>query len=739
MSMSVMPRSSLETFQDTRIDVAGLLRLLFDNKRMIIAVTGLFAALGIFYAAVATPIYVSGAMIQIEQKKNGLNGTPEVINRPDSVSLAATEIELLKSRAVLGKAVELLKLDIVAKPKRLPLVGDYLARHFKPDQGQTLAAPWLGLGAYGWGGEQIKVFQLDVPEEYLGEPLTLVADGGVSYHLLNADGELLLRGELKKPVVEKGFSVEVDELVARPGTEFTLVRNRLLTTTLAYQRLLKVGEAGKDSGIIYLTLEDPDPLQADRILDKISHLYVLQNVERSSAEASQRLQFLRSQLPVVRLELERAEAAYNAYQTSAKSADISVETRGVLDQVVNIDNQLSELKLKRAEYDRLYTPGHPTYQALLKQVSSLEERKQGLQKRIQGLPATQQELLRLSRDMQVTRQTYTSLLNKAQEQDIIRAGTIGNVRVIDTAQANVEQPAKPMRKIIVLLATLFGFCLALGILFLRQAFYRGVENPEAIEQLGLSVLAAVPYSRQQERLEKERKGDVAGHTPKLLAASAPGDLANEALRSLRTNLHFALLEARNNVVMLTSPAPGAGKSFVSSNLAAIVAQSGLRTLLIDADMRKGYLHRVFGLTPRHGLSDALSAHRPLSEVILPTEVSELDFISCGFAAPNPSELLMHENFAQLLRDASAMYDLVIVDTPPVLAVTDAALVGRLCGICLLVTRFGQSPASEIDTARRRLGQNGIHLQGAILNGVKRKASTAAYDYGAYAYRYDNRD
>ncbi|MHB9799778.1 polysaccharide biosynthesis tyrosine autokinase [Pseudomonas sp. MT3] len=737
--MSIMSRSSLETFQDTRIDVAGLLRLLFDHKRMILVVTGLFAVLGLFYAVVATPIYVSGAMIQVEQKKNGLNGTPEVINRPDSVSLAATEIELLKSRAVLGKAVEILKLYIVAKPRHMPLIGDYLARRFKPSAAQPLAAPLFGMGSYGWGGEQIKVFQLEVPEDYLGEPLTLVAEGGNAYILLNADGEQLLRGELNKTVIEKGFTIEVDQLVANPGTEFVLTRERLLSSTLAYQKLLKVVEAGKDSGIIYMTLEDPNPLQADLILDKISHLYVLQNVERSSAEASQRLQFLRSQLPMVRMELERAESAYNAYQTSAKSADISVETRGVLDQVVTIDNQLSELKLKRAEYDRLYTPSHPAYQALMKQMGSLEARKQGLQGRIQNLPATQQELLRLSRDMRVTQQTYTTLLNKAQEQDILRAGTIGNVRVIDTAQANVEQPAKPMRKVIVLLATLLGFCVALGILFLRQAFYRGVENPEAIEQLGLSVLAAVPYSRQQERLERERKGDIAAHTPKLLAAAHPGDLANEALRSLRTNLHFALLEARNNVVMLTSPAPGAGKSFVSSNLAAVIAQSGQRTLLIDADMRKGYLHRVFGLTPRHGLSDALSSHRPLSEVILPTEVPDLDFISCGFAAPNPSELLMHDNFAQLLRDASALYDLVIIDTPPVLAVTDAALVGRLCGISLLVTRFGQSPTSEIDTARRRLGQNGIHLQGAILNGVKRKASTAAYDYGAYAYRYDSRD
>lgn len=154
--MSVMPQSRLETLQDTRIDVAGLLRLLFDHKKMILAVTGLFAVLGLFYAVIATPIYVSGAMIQIEQKKNGLNGTPEVINRPDSVSIASTEIELLKSRAVLGKAVEILKLDIIAKPKRLPLIGDYLARRYHPEAGQAIAAPWLGMGRLwlGWRADQ---------------------------------------------------------------------------------------------------------------------------------------------------------------------------------------------------------------------------------------------------------------------------------------------------------------------------------------------------------------------------------------------------------------------------------------------------------------------------------------------------------------------------------------------------------------------------------------------------------
>jgi tyrosine-protein kinase Etk/Wzc len=221
----------------------------------------------------------------------------------------------------------------------------------------------------------------------------------------------------------------------------------------------------------------------------------------------------------------------------------------------------------------------------------------------------------------------------------------------------------------------------------------------------------------------------------LLSVSAPTELAVESLRSLRTSLHFAMLEARNNVLMISSPSPGAGKSFVSSNLAVIIAQTGKRVLLIDADMRKGYLHKNFGLQPKHGLSDTLAARLKCTEVINHTEVRNLDFISCGFVAPNPSELLMHDNFNKMLTELSPLYDLILVDTPPILAVTDATLVGRQAGTCLLVTRFGLTTVKEIEACKRRLGQNGVVIKGAIFNGVLRKASTADYDCAAYGYDY----
>ncbi|EPM48225.1 polysaccharide biosynthesis tyrosine autokinase [Pseudomonas syringae] len=743
--MTVMSRPTLDYYQDARIDLATILRILFDQKALILWTVGLFFLIGLAYAVLSTPVYQANAMIQIEPRKIGIEGTPEVNGKPLSVSQATTEIELIKSRALLGKVVDDLQLNVLQKPDLFPVIGPYLYRTFAPGQDGALAEPLWGLSHYAWGGEKIEVFQLEVPEHLLGEKLTLTAGKPGQFVLYDSDHNRLLGGAVNRVIEGNGVKIQIAALLARPGTDFTVSRQRTLGTALIYQNRLKIAEAGRDSGIIYLSIEDQDAQRANRILDQISRLYVRQNVERSSAEAAQRLQFLRSQLPAVRKQLEESEAALNAFQTSARSVDLSIETKGLLDQVVHLDSMLSELKLKRVELERLYTREHPTYRSLMSQINQLEQQKQGLLKKIETLPMTQQELLRLTRDMQVTSQTYTLMLNKSQEQDILRAGNIGNVRVIDNADSNIEKPVKPMKTLIVLIATLLGALTAMVIIFVRQAFYRGVESAEVIENLGMPVYASLPYSRQQERLERrgkstpgeERHGkdNQAAQVSRLLSITAPSELAIESLRSLRTSLHFAMLEARNNVLMISSPTPGAGKSFVSSNLAAIIAQTGKRVLLIDADMRKGYLHRLFGLQPKHGLSDTLAARLRCTEVINQTRIRHLDFISCGFAAPNPSELLMHDNFHKMLAELSPLYDLILVDTPPILAVTDATLVGRQAGTCLLVARFGMTTVKEIEACKRRLGQNGILIKGAIFNAVVRKATTSDYDCAAYGYNY----
>ncbi|MNE28195.1 Tyrosine-protein kinase wzc [compost metagenome] len=304
--------------------------------------------------------------------------------------------------------------------------------------------------------------------------------------------------------------------------------------------------------------------------------------------------------------------------------------------------------------------------------------------------------------------------------------------MIDSADANIEKPVKPKKALIVLIATLLGGLIAVAYVLVRKAMNRGVEDPEVIEQLGIPVYASIPLSKGQSQIEGTLKGNNRASTGSLLlAVNNPADLAVESLRSLRTSLHFATLEAKNNILMISGPSPAVGKSFVSSNLAAIIAQTGQKVLLVDADMRKGYLNKMFRMDVSNGLSDLLAGKIDLNKATHSTEVDNLHVITRGQIPPNPSELLMHSNFTRFLEQVSSQYDLVIIDTPPILAVTDAALVGRQAGTSLIVTRFGVNAAKEIAVTKRRFEQNGIVVKGAIFNAVERKAS--AYGYGSYSY------
>ena len=720
---------------DDSIDLLALFGTLIDSKWIIIGITSLFFAIGVAYALLSSPIYQANAIVQVEQKKGGmaaLGGIGDMSEMFGGTSAAVTEIELLKSRAVLGKAVENLKLDIVTEPNYFPLIGRFLSRNFQPAVADEVAPPLLGLNSFTWGGEKLDVFQLEVPDAYLGKTLTLQAEGNGAFSLINEDDKVLVTGQTGEKLEQNGFKVQIAILKANSGALFSVTKQRRLSTILQYQDDVVASERGKESGIIALSMENEDPVLARKILDEVSGLYVLQNVQRNSAEAAQSLDFLRTQLPDVRKQLEKAEGQLNAYQTSARSVDITIETKAVLDQIVALETLISELKLKQAEMEHRFTRQHPAYQALMTQMGQLAGQKLALEKKVKNLPETQQELLRLARDMQVTTEIYTQLLNKTQELDIVRAGTVGNVRIIDSADANIEKPVKPKKPLIVLIATLLGGIIAIAYVLIRKAINRGIEDPEAIEQLGIPVYASTPLSKGQSLLENSLKGNDRNHTGSLLlAVNNPADLAVESLRSLRTSLHFATLEAKNNILMISGPSPAVGKSFVSCNLAAIIAQTGQKVLLVDADMRKGYLNKLFRMDVNNGLSDLLAGKVDLNTATHATEVDNLHVITRGQIPPNPSELLMHSNFTQFLEQVSSQYDLVIIDTPPILAVTDAALVGRQAGTSLIVTRFGVNAAKEIQVTKRRFEQNGIVVKGAIFNAVERKAS--AYGYGSYSY------
>ncbi|WP_313110156.1 polysaccharide biosynthesis tyrosine autokinase [Stutzerimonas nitrititolerans] len=736
--MTTMPRPIYEAKEDKDIDLAHLFDTFINNRLLILAITGFFTALGIAYALLATPVYMASAMIQIEPK-NGLPSLSDVVNATPAVSPAQTEISLLKSRSVVGGAVESLNLDINIQPHYFPLIGGFMARRFEPSEEGELGWYPAGFGSYAWGGEQLKITQLSVPENMHSEELTLEALDTNGFILRDPDGEVVIQGPVGEEMVMGDYSIIVSELVARPGTTFSVIKSRTYNTTEDYQNRLAAGERGKQSGIINVTLEDPDPAKAILVLEEVAQRYVDQNVARNAAEATKSLEFLSEQVPAVRKKLDAAQTALNKYQTGNRSVDISAETQSVLDRIVDLEKQISEQNLKRTEMERRFTRQHPNFQALINQINQLQGQKEELEKQIGTLPSTQQELLRLTRDVEVASETYAMLLNKTQELDIIRAGTVGNVQIIDHAAADIENPVKPNKPLIVIAAMLLGGILAVAFVYVREALKRGVENPEDIERVGIPVYAAIPFSEKQGLLEKrlanfKRDKSSASY---LLAINDPADLATEAMRSLRTSLHFAMIEAKNNILMITGPSPMVGKSFVTTNLAAVIAQSGKKVLLVDADMRKGYLHKVMRCQSEKGLSDILSGRITLFDAIQKTQLNNLHVIAHGQLPPNPSELLMHENFSRFVKEISGMYDLVIFDTPPILAVTDAALVGGQAGTTLMVTRYGINGVKEIEFAKRRLEQNGLLVKGVIFNAVERKASTYS-EYGYYQYEYQSK-
>jgi tyrosine-protein kinase Etk/Wzc len=722
------------------IDLMSLFGELVDRKFFICIITTIFMLVGIAVAMFSTPIYKATAMIQVEESGGSIPGLDDMAGMFESSSKSITEIELLKSRSVIGEAVDKLQLNIVAQPNLFPIIGGRSFRKFNSISPNGVAEAKFGARSYAWGGEKIEVFRLDVPNSAINKELIIQAGQNNTFILYTEAGDKILAGKVGEEVSNSVFTLTIRTLVARAGTEFIVSRKDRLNTILDLQTAISASEKGKDSGIINLSFQHENPEYSQKVLNEIAQIYVRLNVERNSAEAKKSLDFLEVQLPEIKKELERSEALFNDYQKNQKSVNISLETQGVLEQIVELDTKLQELDLERLAMSRKFKRTHPNYQGIVEQITAVQKQRDGLAKKIANLPEMQQKLLGLKRDVEVGNEIYMMLLGKVQELDIVRAGTVGNVRIIDVAEVNTTKPVKPKKALIVVMATMLGGMLAIAIVLIQKTLHKGVEDPSEIEAIGMPVYASVPFSAYQDKLSdlisgKKRKSQIG---KKVLALDNPADLSIEALRSLRTSLHFAMMEAKNNVIAISGPSPGVGKSFISTNLGVVLAQSGQKVLLIDADMRKGYIHKHFGFAWKNGLSEYLSGQQSLEQVTKSTDVVGFDIITRGQVPPNPSELLMHANFSKLIAEIKTKYDIIIIDTPPILAVTDPAIVGGHVGSMLLVTRFGQNGIKEIDYARQRFEQNGIDVKGVVFNGVLKKASNAYgyYGYANYEYKSD---
>ncbi|EMW6874380.1 polysaccharide biosynthesis tyrosine autokinase [Providencia stuartii] len=677
------------------IDLLALFKVLKSSYLKIGFFTLFFILLAAAYSFLATPIYQANATLQYDKASQVslVDQMSEMMPLASSGGQVDSEIEVIKSRMVLGKTVTNLNLD-------------------------TQIAP-AGFFDKLWGDKTDAVVALYlVPEDFIGKPATLTYLGDNKYSF-NIEGHVL-EGTVGILLKQDDISLLISSLVAEVGQEFTLVKNARYSTIENLRNTLTIAEVGKGTGIINMAIKGADKTENVQILNSIIQNYVDQNTERKKEVTNNTLLFLDEYLPKIKTKLDNYENQLNTFRKKNESIDLSLEAKSALDSALQVEEKLNELTFKEVEIQQLYTRNHPAYQSLLDKRQQLLREKEKISKAIQKLPNTQQQIVRLTRDVESEQAIYNQLVAKQQELSVLNSGITADVRIIDSAESQPNAVA-PKKALILVLAAILGFIVGCAYVIAREFFNNKIKGTEDIDALGINVYATIPFSSYEKKL-------IAEGNKHPLALENPADTAVEAIRSLRTSVYFSVMNQGNNLVMVTSASPGVGKSFVTSNMAVVLANAGKKVLLIDTDLRKGRIHKAFGLSNKLGLSDYLSQSDTSQPNIHNSVIENLDVICRGKNVTHSSELLMSERFKRLLDTVKGQYDIVVIDTAPILAITDSAIIGKYVGTSLLIAYYGVNTAKDVELSLKRFKQNDIEITGVILNGIDAKSDDYNYVY-----------
>jgi tyrosine-protein kinase Etk/Wzc len=757
---------------DGEFTAGDMLRLLRDHLGMLFLFIGITAALATAYAFLATPIYSSDVVVRVDPPDpNALGIAPQnqaqmQQAQPTATQLAPAEISVMQSRSVLEPVVKQFHFDIKVKPDTFPVLGQIASLFAKKGH---LSPAWFGMDSYGWGGESLQIGRLDVPPSLEDQKLDFVLLDNNQYELRDPDGAVLVRGTIGRPASANGVSILVNSALGHPGVHFDVTRLNTLDAIAMMKKTMKVAESAKDTGVVQITFNADDPALTADVANALGQAYLTAAVHARQANDTKTLEFIRGELPRLESDLRRAESNLSAFRSKSQSVTPLNEAQAYLQGSITSMQQLATLKLQRTQLLQRFQPTSPQVVNLDQQIAELEASNKQIQQRFDSMPSSERQNATLTRDARVAETIYMGMVNKAQELSVRRASTSGGAHIVDNA-LRPYRPVKPNKALVIAAGTGLGFFIGTFFIFLRRHAMIGVTDPMFVERrLSVPVLGEVLYSRQQAMLDHEIAVSPVEHAPltysgaqdggapkalphihlpehdafamphvadtdrdaRVLATRFPHDPAVEALRAVRTELYRDLANAPNNIVMLTGPIPSAGKSFVAANLSVLLAEIGLRVLLIDGDMRRGHIASFFKQSNPGGLSEVLKGELALGDAIRYVGVPGLSFMSCGGYPENPSELLMMPGFRNMLARMSDQFDLVIVDTPPFLVVTDAAIVASDAGSTVLVLRSGIQSEEEIEETVKKVQRSGGRLVGSVFNAIPRRPSNRrSYGYAA---------
>ena len=712
--------------EDT-IDLKELFFSLIAQWKMITLCVLLSIVCALLYLRTTPDTYAVDALVQVEDSKGASAALlGDLSSMIEQKSPAQAEIEILKSRLVLGSAIDHLNLDIRVSGTEDNFWNRLVAKHEYDSEYSSQSVLFKD------NQKSFDIRQFDIPQYFQDKNLILKFAQG-KYSLTDAaTGQVVFSAPLNQvSQLQSEFGLWKVAIFSQDSfnAAYNIQKQSLPAAMKSLTANYSVAEKGKLTGVLGLNYQGSDKQHITQVLNAILAAYSQQNIERRSAETAQTLKFLEEQLPELRQQLDVAEREFNRFRQQFNTVDVTKESELYLTQSITLETQKAQLEQQVAEAAAKYTNEHPVMQQMNAQLGAINKRIAELDGTLKRLPELQRQYLQLFREVEVKQQLYTGLLNSYQQLRIAKAGEIGNVRIVDTAVEPIASIAPKKLQILILSVFLGGF-LGTLLALLRNMLRSGIKDSNQIEnELDLPVYATVPHSPVQESHIKTLKKNLP-----ILAVKHSDDIAIESLRSMRTAIHFALSSAKNNIIMISGPAPELGKSFITINLATILAQSDKRVLLIDADLRRSYMHKYFNYDPKPGLTEYLNGQQELGNIVRSTEVENLSVISRGKSPTNPSELLSTQKFADMLTHLSSQFDHILIDTPPVLAVTDGIIISQYAGVNLVVARYAKTQMKELELTVNRFEQAGVKVNGFILNDIQRTAGSGyGYNY-AYAYK-----
>lgn len=709
--------------------IRQLIATVSESRWLVIGIVLVCLVGGAIKTYTAVPIYQTSAKLLVLQHQSAALGQLAQISSliQGSTTPTDTQIELLRTRSILEPVVRNLALNVSVQSRDT----SFFAKIF---------------GNRTENGVEVRAF--DVPQALEGRSFTIKPLGNGRYSLVGPEGARILRGEVGKTFTADlpagRLKIRLDSLGGR-SSPFSIVCGSPVGAVRRLAASLSASEAGQRTGVIGVSLRGTEPDLIARELNAILREAVAQNARRSALQAQKQLDFLKKQTPSVQKRVQRSQGALSAFLAKHPTILLSQSGGGagnsaspgssyLAGSVTALDTKINELHVEKSKLEALSGTQNPQIAILQAQLSTLRAQRAAAMSSIDKLPGDQQELIRLQLAATVAQNLYQAVVSQMEALQIAQAGAVGDAVIVDPATVP-HMPVSPVHSKDLAVALLIGLFLGVGTAYGRRILYRGIDDPDMFEtRLGLPVYAVVPHSKVEQRLGQS--GQMTGPGVRLFSNSVDADDATlETLKSLRTAIQIALPKNRPRVICISSLGPEEGKSFISSNIGYLLSQSLGKTLLVDADLRRGHLNRFFGVPRIAGFADVLAGNIGLAAAIRTTPVPELDLVTTGVLPDDAATLLAKADLEPIIDELANRYELVVIDVPPVLAVSDVFSIAKHASLHLLLVRYGLHSVQQVQLILRRFERAGIKVDGAILNDVSTSAARYAYHQYGYSYQY----